>query len=210
MDAAKISLSKAEIRLAGNAGWILTKNGILKKTQDWLGLLQTDYRDLLLKVPGEQKPAVLQSSPKISRGENYRGLPYLVLDYPRVFEQENVFAVRTLFWWGHFFSITLQLSGSYKIAAAQNLASAYRQLRRDGFFICISEDPWQHHFENDNYVPLEKTGKKRFEQMTGTHPFIKLAHQLPLIRWKEASVWMRERFELLIRAAGGEAKGNRQ
>src|SRR5436189_6462548 len=36
---------------------------------------------------------------KISKGENYLGYPWQILDYPRVFEKENVFAFRTLCWW---------------------------------------------------------------------------------------------------------------
>ena len=56
---------------------------------------------------------VLIQSPKISRGENYNGLPYVMLDYPRCFGKEDVFAMRTMFWWGNFFSITWHLKGKY-------------------------------------------------------------------------------------------------
>jgi hypothetical protein len=52
---------------------------------------------------------------KISRGENYQLLPYIILDYPSYFSRNNIFAVRTMFWWGNFFSITLHLSGDHKI-----------------------------------------------------------------------------------------------
>ena len=56
--------------------------------------------------------AIVQSTPKIAKGENYLQLPYVLLDYPRCFDKENIFAIRTMFWWGNFFSITLHLSGS--------------------------------------------------------------------------------------------------
>ena len=32
---------------------------------------------------------------------------------PAVFSKENIFAIRTMFWWGNFFSISLHVSGKY-------------------------------------------------------------------------------------------------
>ena len=52
------------------------------------------------------------ASAKISKGENM-GLPWVMLDYPRLFGQEDVLAIRTMFWWGHCFSVTLHLKGRY-------------------------------------------------------------------------------------------------
>ena len=62
--------------------------------------------------------AVIQSSPKITRGENYQLLPYVILDYPRCFQKEQVFAIRTMFWWGKGISITLHVSGNVARMAA--------------------------------------------------------------------------------------------
>src|SRR5215468_1346228 len=48
---------------------------------------------------------------KISKGENYLGLPFIMLDFPRFFSNTNMLAVRTMIWWGNFCSTTLLLSG---------------------------------------------------------------------------------------------------
>ena len=37
-----------------------------------------------------------------------------MLDYPALFKKDEIFALRTMFWWGNFMSITLLLSGGYK------------------------------------------------------------------------------------------------
>ena len=37
---------------------------------------------------------MLFHSPKISKGENYKGLPYVMLDYPRCFGKTDIFAIR--------------------------------------------------------------------------------------------------------------------
>ena len=71
-------------------------------------------------------PEVIKTStPKISKGENYKDLPYVMLDYPRCFQKEKTIAIRTFFWWGNFFSINLQLSGEYKEQALPSLQSNF-------------------------------------------------------------------------------------
>src|SRR5712671_4795594 len=114
MNSAKIRLSQAEMELVNNADLILTKNAILKKAYRLLGNLQVEQQKYIMLHPSGLPAKVSASTFKISKGENYKELPYLVLDYPRLFEQENIFAVRTMFWWGNFFSITLHLSGRHK------------------------------------------------------------------------------------------------
>jgi hypothetical protein len=111
MNEAKIQFSQEELELVENAGLILTKNTIIRKIHELFGLISEQMKSELqiASLPEEIK----QTSPKISKGENYKGLPYVVLDYPRLFTRENIFAVRTLFWWGHYFSVTLQLKKTF-------------------------------------------------------------------------------------------------
>ena len=84
MDATKIRLSAKEAELIANADWILTKNEILKKVKHLLEELMKEQQKHIRSCHG--LPAeILVPPPKISKGENYRGLPYLVLDHPRYF-----------------------------------------------------------------------------------------------------------------------------
>ncbi len=197
MDAAKIRLSQLEMELVNNANWILTKNSILEKAKQLLGRIQSGYQERLAVLPG--LPAgVRSSSPKISKGENYLGLPYLVLDYPRCFEKEDIFAVRTLFWWGNFFSITLQLSGGYKKNAGEKIIRSYRTLAENGYSVCISDDPWQHHFEKENYTLLSGISPVVFENRIREASFIKLGIKTELQRWDECEEIFPEYFEQLM------------
>lgn len=91
----KVQLSPLEMELVINSGWILTKNGIIEKVKVLLTELQARQQALLsgpiaigfsFALPEE----VILPSPKISKGENYKGLPYLVLDYPRYFNKEHI------------------------------------------------------------------------------------------------------------------------
>src|SRR5688572_33065082 len=109
MQGSKIRLSPAELELFSDAQVILTKNSIIQKTVALLSHVQ----EVLLP----QAPSFIQAtspSPKISKGENYKGLPYVILDYPRIAKAQDLFFIRSMFWWGQLFSSTLQVSGSYR------------------------------------------------------------------------------------------------
>ena len=123
MDGTKIRLSAKEMELVTNADWILTKNGIIDKGKTLFGELQEELIAHLKTISSLLPVDVTRIPPKISKGENYNGLPYLILDYPRIFDKQNIFAIRTLFWWGNFFSITLHLGGVHKDEYEKNVYS---------------------------------------------------------------------------------------
>jgi hypothetical protein len=124
MDKAKIRLSPKEAELVSNADWILTEH-VLQKIKQLLLMLQSVTR--LIAPLNSLMEEVLKSSPKISRGENYKG-PMACFDYPRYFNKDDVFAIRTLFWWGNF-SITLHLSG-YKMKYETKIIDSFESLQK--------------------------------------------------------------------------------
>jgi hypothetical protein len=197
---AKIRLSPEEAALITRADWILTKNNVIQKTNQLLGNLQTEQNVLLQSFFSVFPSEIINSSPKISKGENYKGLPYLVLDYPRYFNKEDVFAIRTLFWWGNFFSVTLHISGTYKKIYTEKIIRSFELLRANDFFVCINEDAWEHHFETNNYQPLHTLTTSSFEEMISQKPFIKLSKKIPLEQWNDAEKNLLEIFSQLIRA----------
>lgn len=179
MNETKIRLSTKELELIRNADIILTKNAVMKKMQGLLEELQVEHQELLSNtdlLPEEVK----RCGPKISKGENYLGLPYLVLDQPRYFEIDNIFAIRTMFWWGRFFSITLQLSGRYKNAYQSGLINHYDALKNNDYYYCVSDDQWKHHLEEDNYRPLKNISREELTRSNGERSFLKLAKKIDL------------------------------
>ncbi|HXL58576.1 MAG TPA: hypothetical protein VN958_20075, partial [Chitinophagaceae bacterium] len=112
---ANVKLSKTELMLVCDEQFILTKNNIINKVYQLFGAL-SDHFFIGIKNTGNIFPLeVLTSYPKIYKGEQYKGLPYVMLDYPRYFVKDDAFAIRCLFWWGNFFSITLHLAGKYAL-----------------------------------------------------------------------------------------------
>jgi len=183
MDKAKIRLSSKEMELVTNADWILTKNTIIEKAKNLFGELQEMMTEDLGRVLTHNYTKV---PPKISKGENCRGLPYLILDYPRLFEKENIFAIRTMFWWGNFFSITLHMAGSYKKQDEEKCIQAYPVFRDNDFFICINKEQWEHHFDPSNYALVKNLSQMEWKKIISENSFIKIANKHPLHHWNDA------------------------
>lgn len=181
----KIQLSAAEMQLMCNADFILTKNVVLQKTKSLLEEVQHAQLEGQKDFETFLGAELFTVPPKISRGENYLGLPYLILDYPRLFQPQQTFAIRTFFWWGRFFSCTLQLSGDPKFDFQQKLVAAFHDLALN-HFVGINADPWQHHFEEDNYKPVSLFSQKEFETFLTEREHIKLAVRFPLTDWQDA------------------------
>lgn len=198
MSEAKIRLSQKEMEVVSNADLILTKNSILQKVNQLLATLQTKQQQHLQSFPSQLPDEVTSSSPKISKGENYNGLPYLMLDYPRFFEKENICAIRTMFWWGNFFSVTLHVSGLLKQQAEGKIISIYPLLKESGYYCSINEDQWEHHFEKDNYISLTEISATHFQNIITEKPFIKLANKIPLQQWDNAEEILLTYFKQII------------
>lgn len=199
MDSTKIRLSPEEAALVVRADWILTKNAILQKINHLLAALQTEQQHVLASYSLLLPEEIIKTSPKISKGEKYKGLPWLVLDYPRYFNQEDVFAIRTLFWWGNFFSCTLHLSGIYKTNYEKKIIDSFDILKSMDFYTCVNAEQWEHHFETTNYLPLHDFTASQFEKMINHRRFIKLSKKNPLQQWNEADKNLLEIFSQLIK-----------
>jgi hypothetical protein len=174
MNQAKIRLSLKEKELINNAEWILTKNLIIEKIILFFSALQQGQKKILRRHP-QLDSSWIESAPKISKGENYQGLPYVMLDYPRVFGKQEFAAIRTMFWWGNFFSVTLHINGELKKKLEPKIISSLLKLQQKGWYCCINKNEWEHHFEQDNYCPISQMDVTAFKSRIKENEFIKIA-----------------------------------
>ncbi len=187
MSPAKVMLSTKELELVTDAGWILTKNQIIDKVYQLFGILDARYTILLENSTILSEWDIRFQSPKISKGEQYEGLPWVMLDHPRYFTGKDSFAIRSFFWWGNFFSITLQVSGDCQQKFASSIQQYFANANKDNagakdWYLAISDDPWQHDFGEKNYKRITDATEIDFAAL----PFIKLARKIPLKDWEEA------------------------
>jgi len=185
------SLSQYEMQLVTDAEVLLSKNKIIQTVYTIFGDLAEVYTKDLdrngFNIPNKKNA-------KISKGENYGGLPYVIMDYPGNFSRDNIFAIRSFFWWGHFFSITLHLAGSYLQDYYISINNALEQLGQSGWQINAGDKQWEHHFEEDNYKPIVGDAIATYDRS-----FIKLAKKIPLKKWDEVNDFYTENFSMLIK-----------
>ena len=163
--------------------WILTKNSVMAKVVGMMADLSEDYRSF------SKNHWFFEKDPKISRGENYRGLPWVMLDYPRVFGREDVLAIRTMFWWGHAFSVTLHLKGQYQERWMPVINRRRAELIGANFFVGVGSDEWRHEVVPENYMPMGDVGAGGVGDHSGAGAgpsFLKLTATVGLDRWAEA------------------------
>jgi len=198
MQQTKIQLLAAEMDLVSSPDIILTKNAILQKLKLFLEGLQVKQLDILKDYSLQFPEEILKVSPKISRGENYKGLPWLVLDNPRYFQHNNIFAIRTMFWWGNFFSVTLHLSGNNKNSLVEKILTNISDLK-DDVHVYEGDDEWEHDLDPESYKRLSSLTNDRFRQITSANNFLKLAIKFPIDRLEIIEDKLLRGYELLVR-----------
>ncbi len=190
-----MKLSPEETAALCERNFFLYKDSATKKVIDLFGNLEK----MLKKELSNNNFGINDlniSSGKIFRGENYRLYPYILLDYPRLFTKETVFAFRTMFWWGHEFSFTLHLQGKAFDQFRKVIYENFSLLAEKEVFYCVNDTPWQYYFEKNNYIPVEEMKDRREEILTS--PFIKLSRKIPVQSYDRLSDYCLETFRLLI------------
>jgi hypothetical protein len=203
---AKVQLSAEEMRLVTDPAWILTKNSIIAKVVAMFALLGERWQEMLREnralspvSPGMLALHIAAATPKISKGEQYRGLPYVMLDCPREFGREDVLAIRTLFWWGHAFSVTLHLKGIYQVTLLPVILERREELAAAGFELGVSEGEWEHGHLPENYRPWAGA-----EELGAARPFLKLSARCGLEYWEEAPELLSELYRKLLEVMSSE------
>ena len=177
---AKITLSDKERSILMDTDWILLKQSIIQKVYELFSNASMAINSLF-EINNLDKSLIIKD-PKIYKGENYNQFPYVMLDYPRLFGKKDVFAIRTMFWWGNFFSITIHLSGEYK--SLINIPQLTDQIKlQNQLYICVNENQWEHHFDEDNYHLLTSLSEEELLRHINEKDFIKIAIKFDLENW---------------------------
>jgi hypothetical protein len=99
-----------------------------------------------------------------------------MLDFPAIFENDNILAFRTMFYWGNFFSATIHLQGKYLDQNREVLKVNLASLIKYDCFISVNDTPWEYEYSRTNYVKLSSEHKDKFSKDS----FIKLSIRIPL------------------------------
>jgi hypothetical protein len=174
------------------------KRTITEKLDTAFSQLQESWKPLVRtwKIPLE---GVDLERGKIFKGENYRGYPYVIMDFPKRFSREEVFAVRTMCWWGHEFSITLHLQGEALRNILPDLTERLRTLTGTECYFCVNRTPWEYEFTPVNYRLLDDCTDDEVFSQAEINGFIKIARRLSLSDHNKLEPFGKETAELIGR-----------
>lgn len=198
MQQTKVQFSSHEMELIRNSDWILTKNRIIQKVAEGMGLLAERMKAEVRVNSGRLPGVITGSNAKISRGENYQGLPYLMLDYPRLFSKDDIFAIRTFFWWGRFCSITLHVKGLYRTSIYEKISSL-TALADHTFYVSTQGDEWNHDITSAGYEHITNVSSKDFALQLFHSPFTKFSAKVELTQWDEMEEKLYKLFCVLLK-----------
>lgn len=202
MQATNVKLSETEFTLVTNAEIFLTKNRIITKVTGLFGALSSQFQHQLKDKPVFSEK-VLAVTPKIYRGEQYELLPYVMLDYPRYFSKADKLAIRSFFWWGNYFSMTLLLEGVFQQQYLPMLNRNQNAPLLEDWFFSTGKDRWNLNRESDQLLPAAAYfGDPVCKAGFAEKPFLKLSRFLPLTQWDHSFDFFAEGFETITKVLG--------
>ena len=187
-------LTTREIEVISDTEFLITKRAAINKIDELLSQTQKkiskNFKSSTLPFPSKDE----FSNGKISRGENYRGLPFLVLDYPAMFSKENIFAFRTMFYWGNFFSVTLHIQDESLDYYREFILNDFNNLLNKNIYISVGKTPWEYHYGLDNYALLTEKHKDSINRCS----FLKLSQKIEIKDWQQVPEFAVDFFETII------------
>jgi hypothetical protein len=190
----KKAFTKKELKIISDKDFYLTKREASGKMAELLG----EVRDALKREIGKKHlkfpEGVDVAHGKISRGENYKNLPWMVLDFPKHFSRHSVIAFRTIVLWGNYFCFTFHLNGAMLEKFRGKILKNNPRLKKKNFYICISGEEWEHLLDQGNYISADELSQGEIEKIINEKKFLKLAWKLDLKDWRHLENFCRENF----------------
>lgn len=194
----KIDLSQEGTRLLTQREPWDSRRQLVDQLYHWFGnaLVETKQRHHELF---EQLVSREYLNGKITRGDNYKGYPYVLLDYPNCFSKDYILAARNLIWLGNGFHCSLHVRGDVVSRVLKSIAS-FPPSRFENILVYNGEDEWQHHVD-ENWKPLREVGDKFLSRVENKN-WIKLGSAVDINQpdtWNEQLSLIYDNWALLLR-----------
>ena len=189
-----MKLTEREMEIFNDREFLVSKIKIIEKIQSQFELTRDELEKIIYSSKFKFPDYVDIEIGKIFKGENYRSLPYVVLDYPKYYSESDIFSFRTMFWWGNFFSFTLHLEGKSLDKLRQIIYTNATKLIDNDIYICVNDNQWDYHYENDNYQLLERENIDLIKSVN----FLKLSKKIDLKAYNQVSNMASEFLKLCI------------
>ena len=85
---------------------------------------------------------------KVTRGENYIDMPYIVLDVPQLSQENLTGTLRIMFWWGHYISL------QYFTRVDADYLIKLNTLKHKPYLLSIAENLFNNKLDDDEFMPI--------------------------------------------------------
>lgn len=196
MEHAKVRITEDELAIMTNAEFFRSKKVITETISNIFATLRDELRNCAKESAFIFPEGADVSTGKLSKGENYRNLPYIILDFPKLFSKENIFAFRTMFWWGNHFSFHLHLSGEFFHENIEKVIPNIARLNGQNFYFSVNDSQWEYYFDETNLHPIENFAQYKDEIRKKS--FLKISRKLDLKDWKKVVPYGTETLALCL------------
>jgi len=185
-----------ELTILADEDFLKHKNSLSQKIISYMAQIERAIHRKIDELPFQFPDGTFLKAGKISRGEQYRQLPYFILDYPRLFTQKEVFAFRTMLWWGNHFSCTLHLAGNTLHKHKEQLLE--RILQTKDLYFCVNKQPWEYHYDSTNYLPADKLTIAQMMEHIKNNNFVKISNKISVQDWEQFEAFTLKSFERFL------------
>jgi hypothetical protein len=184
-------LTKHELDFASSIEYPLIKHEVMSK----MGSLMAETGQQLSHTFRENQLIDLAHH-KITRGERYKQMPYIVLDYPQIKGPDFNIVLRTMFWWGHYFTCSLIVKTS--LLDLEKTGKSIRKLKKTK--ILVGSNLWEQELEMDDYRKTSDLNKKQMTKLLEAANYLKLSRKISLRHYTSLTEHATEIYSELAKA----------
>lgn len=153
------TFSNDQLELISDQNYIHRKNDLIRMVSYQMARIESEIQESPVQ---SMLPQTLRSKRgKISKGENYLGMPWVALDAPAIFEKRSILAFRHLFLWGYSLSINLHISGHF---LEQIELAKLTDLKNENWFHLTGDNAFLHHYEGGLHISLKELNEDVIRQ----------------------------------------------
>lgn len=173
-----IHFNSNERSVIQDTSFFRTKVNVSRKVQQMLHQMKKAFQEELEPSGLLMADGVDVQSGQFVKGEYLLDFPYQYLDFPKLFTQDEKFAFRTLFWWGHFMVFAWILEGRHLEHYKTNLIKAYDRFADRGLFLLLTKTPWEWRKDPEHALEFRRDNREEAIAAIKSRSFLKIHRYL--------------------------------
>ncbi len=168
-----------ETSLLADQHFFRAKAQIMAKMRHSLSATHAALKEEVSSTSLLTPPGFNQATCQFVKGEHLESFPYQYLDFPKHFHNSNVFAFRTLFWWGHHVVCALLLEGEGIKQHKARIVDRFHQLAGQGLELSLAPTLWEWKRGEGYTLPITHDRKAQIAAVLAERSFLKIVRFLP-------------------------------